>query len=141
MEATAQTNPQDAVQEDDHQSNVTLDAEVKRFAEELSGKYAQRLKLRPHALKRRVISLINHHLPPYPRPTGRPRSNRVTKATEMYLKQQAEIASGNREEVNWMVIALECIAGFGKIQNRYRRERELTKLRNSVHVRVKWLRC
>lgn len=114
---------------------ISLETEVQRFAESLLRQYANRVKRRPKAFKRRVLALIGLHLPPYPKPSGRPQQSRITRAAEMYTKQQHEIKEGRRERANWNPIANRCIAGYRRISSAPRRQAELRRLRDAVYRR------
>ena len=125
----------DVVAVANHPRRVSLESEVQRFVEALRRQYAGRAQRRPKAFKRRVLSLIAVQLPPYPKPSGRPQQSRITKAAEMYAKQQREIAAGRRDCVSWNPIANRCIAGYRKIHSVPWRQAELRRLRDAVYRR------
>ena len=120
--------------ETDTADRETVDALVSKFISDLAEKFPKRVLYRPHALRNRVIRLIDASLGPH-RPAGRPKLQRVTRATEMYRQQLAEVKAGARKEVNWQAIAIECIPGFEKIRSDYRRTVEVKRLRDAVHAR------
>lgn len=115
---------------------ISLEAEVQRFAEDLLRRYPNRVKRRPQAFKRRVLALIGLHLPPLPKPSGRPQQPRITRAAAMYSGQQREIAQGRRERINWNPIATRCIAGYRRIRSEASRQAELRRLRDAVYRRL-----
>ena len=113
----------------------SLDADVEQFVEGLRRKYPSRIARRPKAFKSRVLSLVKASLPPYSKPSGRPRHLRVTRAAEMYAAQEREMQLGRRKRVNWNPIAKACIAGFDKIRTEYARRCKLDTLRDAVYGR------
>jgi hypothetical protein len=118
----------------------TLDQDVRAFTALLMQKYPERIRLRPKPMKKRVLSLLNHHLPPYPGPLGRPQESRISKALNLYRDQQDQrsaVREGKREKVDWVPIAECCIPGFGKIRSKDRRRAEVVRLRNSAYARLK----
>lgn len=119
-------------------TRVSLESEVEQFTRRLQQLYPNRVKRRPQAFKRRVQSLIGLHLPPRPKPSGRPQESRITKATALYVQQLREVAAESRERVTWHPIASRCIAGYRKIRSTPKRQAELKKLRDAVYRR---LRC
>jgi hypothetical protein len=96
-----------------------------------------RMKRRPKALKQQVLKVLRRHLPPYPRPAGRPAKRNITEATRMFGQQRREISAGTRQRTNWQVIVTKCVPGFGKIRSDSRRRVVTTTLRNSVYARLK----
>ena len=114
---------------------TSLSDDVDAFIATLKEKYADRVQHRPQAFKNRLLTLIAARLPPYPKPAGRPRQSRVSHAAEMYREQLAEMAKGNRQEVNWLPVARVCIPHFQRL-NSYRRKDAIRTLRNSVYARL-----
>jgi hypothetical protein len=117
--------------------SVSLETAVRQFAERLIRDYGNRARTRPKALKGRVLALIRLHLPPYPKPSGRPQKRRITKATEMYTQQCLEVKRGQRERISWYPIAKSCIPGFRRIRSDYKRRAEMKRLRDSVYRRLR----
>ena len=117
---------------------LSLEQEVQLFTERLCCSFETQMKRRPAETKRRVLRLVNRHLPPHPRPTGRRPERRITKATEMYLRQREEIRSRRRRKTNWQEIARQYVPDYTKFRSEYRRRlrAELTKLRNAVYARL-----
>jgi len=115
---------------------IALDARAKRFAEDLKKYFSAWIKRSPRAFKKRVLSRVASQLPPYPRPAGRPRSENITKAVNLYRRQKREIRNHQRGKVNWMLIGKECIPNCGTMSLYLRRIR-LGNLRNAVHARLK----
>jgi len=113
----------------------SLEADIERFTEGLRRKYPSRIARRPKAFKSRVVSLVKQNLPPHPKPSGRPKNLRVTRAAEMYAEQLREMKRGRRKRVNWIPIAKACIAGFDQIRSEYARRRKLDTLRDAVYAR------
>jgi len=113
-----------------------LNRMVKRFVAELRQEYPDRFKRRAKPFKERVLSLIRLHLPPYPKPGGRPPKPSITKAAEMYKQQQREWKGRKPFKANWLPIARECVPGFRNIRTAARRRTVLGKLRNSVYARL-----
>jgi len=99
--------------------------------------YPDRLALRPAALKRRIVRLLDAGLLPYRRPSGRPRLQSVNEAVEMYRRQRDAIRRCKLEQVNWNAIALECIPAYAKIRTKPRRRDEPKRLRDTVHARLR----
>ncbi len=118
---------------------LSLEMIIRRFAAELSQLFANRIERRPKAFKRRVVDLIGMALPPYPKPSGRPRQARITKATAMYVRQRGEKVEGHRKRINWNPIANSCLAGYRKIRSLAKRQAEIRRLRNSVYARLRSL--
>jgi hypothetical protein len=114
----------------DH-SRFTLEELVCEFTTRLRTEYPNRIALRPKPFKKRVLRLVNAGLPPYRRPGGRPKMDRVTRATGMF--REARLLNAY---VDWQQIAMTCIKGFSAMSE-WRRRRELDRLRNSVYVRIK----
>lgn len=114
-----------------------LSADVQRFIGELQASYADRINHRPTAFKRRLLSLLDHGLPPYAKPGGRPKSVPITRAVELFKAQRRAVAEGKQKGVNWSKIALECIHDYRKIRSEVHRRDVLNKLRNSVYARLK----
>jgi hypothetical protein len=115
----------------------SLSADVARFIGELQGGYPDRIAHRPMAFKRRLLSLIDHGLPPYPKPGGRPPKATVTRATDLFRAQTREVEQGKRKTVNWHLIASDCVSGYGKIRSLDYRRAVVARLRNSVYARLK----
>jgi hypothetical protein len=113
----------------------SLDTDIDALVAALREKHATRIARRPHAFKRRVLSLIKSKLPPLPKPSGRPRNLRVTHAAEMYAEQLRERQLGTRARVNWIPIAKACIPGFHGIRSEYVRRGKLGTLRDAVYAR------
>src|SRR5882762_2394260 len=63
---------------------IALDVRAKRFSEDLKKYFSAWIKRSPRAFKKRVLSRVASQLPPYPRPAGRPRSDNITKAVNLY---------------------------------------------------------
>jgi hypothetical protein len=116
---------------------VSLESEVQRLAEALLEAHADRIKHRPKAFKSRVLALVRLHLPPHPKPSGRPRQPRITKAAAIYADQLRETKRGVRKRINWNPIAAACISGFSNIRSELRRRAELDKLRDAVYRRLR----
>jgi hypothetical protein len=114
---------------------TTLDFCVTRFIFELQRKFPNRFCYRPKALKNAVISLIQRGMPAFPRPGGRPRDARITRAVALLKAQQSELEQGKRSKIDWHEIALECAPNFKTVRTPHRR-REITRLRNSVYARI-----
>lgn len=112
-----------------------LESLVSDFLAKVQVHHSDRLALRPKALKKRIIRLIDAGLPPYRRPAGRPKLNRITTATQMYERQKAEVKAGTRKATSWHAIAQECIPKFSEIKTDYRRMVALKRLRDAVHAR------
>jgi hypothetical protein len=115
----------------------SLTADVTRFIDEIKAKYPHRLRLRPKALKTRIIFLIDQALPPHKRKGGRPRKSGITRATEMFQTQNREVKQGKRRAIDWRKIALECVPGYNTIRSQVHSRAALGRLRNSVYA---WLR-
>ncbi len=113
----------------------SLEADVERFTDGLRRKYPGRIARRPKAFKSRVVSLVKQSLPPYPKPSGRPRNLRVTRAAEMYVEQLREMNRGRRKRVTWIPIARACITGFDQTRSEYVRRSKLDTLRDAVYAR------
>jgi hypothetical protein len=113
-----------------------LDECAEQFAETLNLKFGRWIKRSSRAFKRRVLSRVASHLPPYPRPSGRRRSPRITKAVKLYREQSRQVREKTRANVTWGSIAKECIAGFEKMPY-YARAVLLGALRNAVYARRK----
>jgi hypothetical protein len=112
-----------------------LEADIVQFAESLRVKWAKRMDKRQKAFKARVISLIRVHLPPFPKPSGRPMQDYITRATEMFAGQQREIEAGHQLKINWLPIAAICIPGFAKIRSAATRKEVIGRLQSSVYAR------
>ncbi|MCI0723817.1 MAG: hypothetical protein L0338_33395, partial [Acidobacteria bacterium] len=61
--------------------SLRLEGEVRRFVAHLEEAFPNRFRHRPKVLKKRTITLFQRLMPPYPKPTGRPRLRWVTAAT------------------------------------------------------------
>src|SRR5262249_27681824 len=103
------------------QKQPSLEILVAEFVAKLEKRFPTRMKQRPRAIKRRVFRLLMIQLPPHPRPAGRRPKSRVTKAAKLYQEQVREKRAGTRKEVNWAIIASQCIPGFSKIRSNYYR--------------------
>jgi hypothetical protein len=112
----------------------SLEALVSEFVQQIRTRYPDRLALRPAALRKRIVRLLNAGLLPHRRPSGRHRLQRVNEAVEMYRQQRDAIRRGKLEQVNWNAIAIECIPGYAKMTAPRRRD-ELKRLRDAVHAR------
>jgi hypothetical protein len=118
-----------------HRTKASLEADARQFSDDLLRRYGTRIKRRPKAFKSRVLALIRLNLPPYPKPRGRPRQLRVTRAAEMYAKQLRERDAGTRKQITWQPIARRCVAGFAKIRSAALRRAEIGRLRDAVYAR------
>lgn len=116
---------------------ISLEAEVSRFTERLLSRFQKRIQRRPLSFKNRVQALIRLGLPPYPKPSGRPQEDRITKAAALYLQQQQEIKNGTRKRANWNPIAKQCIRGFHRIRSPHKRHCEIKRLRDAVYARIR----
>jgi hypothetical protein len=112
-----------------------LEADIARIAESLCLKWAQRARTRPKAFKARVISLMSLYFPPFPKPSGRPKQNYITRATDMFAQQQRAIETGLQAHTNWLPIAVACIPGFSKIRSVAKRKEVIGRLQSSVYAR------
>jgi hypothetical protein len=115
----------------------SLSADVKRIIEQLRANYPDRIAHRPRAFKARLMRLIDHGLPPYSKPGGRPQSPPIIRAVELFKAQRQAVAEEKQRGVNWQRIALECIPGYRKFRSNAHRRGVLNKLRNSVYARSK----
>jgi hypothetical protein len=79
---------------------ASLPKRVREFTQELKRDFPHRIAQRSKAFKRRVLALVAVNLPPYPKPTGRPRQPHITEAANMYAAQLREVKDGARKEVN-----------------------------------------
>ena len=118
-----------------HKTKASLETDVRQFSDHLLRRYVTRIKRRRNAFKSRVLALVRLNLPPYPKPRGRPRQLRVTRAAEMYAKQLREKDEGTRKHITWQPIARRCIAGFAKIRSDTLRRAEIGRLRDAVYAR------
>lgn len=107
----------------------TLNQLTIEFRFRVESVYAQRMKVRPKALKRRIHHLIELIFPPRPRSAGRPRRPSITTALEMYRQQR------KHGEVNWVSIAKISIPGFKKIKSFYRCRIGIRRLQDAVYKR------
>jgi hypothetical protein len=114
---------------------LSLESLVSDLIQQIRTHYPDRLALRPAALKKRIVRLLDAGLLPHRRPSGRPRLQRVNEAVEMYRRQKDAIRRGKLKQVNWNAIALKCIPGYAKIKIEARRRDELKRLRDAVHAR------
>lgn len=123
-------------------SDMGVSTDVDAFISHLDRKYADRIKTRPLAFKKRLLRLISAKLPPYPKRSGRPRLPRITLAVEMmYQEQTKRLGQARKAAVNCAPIALQCIPGFHKFRSQYRRRAEIERLRNAVYARLKRIRA
>jgi hypothetical protein len=116
-------------------SPASLAKWVREFTEALKREFSRRMVRRSKAFKRRVLALVAVNLPPYPKPTGRPRQPRITEAATMYAAQLREVQQGMRKAVNWRPIAQRCIPGYNAIRSNDTRRAALDRLRDSVYAR------
>ena len=114
---------------------ASLPQRVREFTGMLRREFSLRMARRSKAFKRRVLALVAMNLPPYPKPTGRPRQPHVTEAAKLYAEQRRQVEKGVRKTVNWYPIARRCIPGFGAIRSRNTLRAELGRLRDSVYAR------
>jgi hypothetical protein len=115
---------------------IALDRQASEFAETLKREFCRWVKRSPRAFKKRVVSLIASHSPPYPGPGGRHRFPHITQAAKRYRDQLREVREKAKAKVAWISIARECIPGFGKMPY-YARTHRLDRLRNAVYARLK----
>jgi hypothetical protein len=116
-------------------SPASLPKRIREFTETLKREFSHRILRRSKAFKRRVLTLISVNLPPYPKPTGRPRQPHVTEAVNMYAAQCREVGQGALKRVNWRPIAQRCIPGYNSIRSNDTRRVALNRLRDSVYAR------
>ena len=114
-----------------------LDQTIAAFTADLQRRFSLPLARRPAAFRRRVLRLVNQHLSPACRRSGRPRSAQVDFACAAYFQQQREIAGGTRARLDWPVIASAADPGFDRITNLYRRRVRLAQIRAAVGARVR----
>ena len=119
---------------------VKLDKTLAALVDELVAKvvaaYPVRIRRRPAALKKQVLSLVRHRLPPYPKKSGpRPRTY-ITEATNAYRKQKREIREGRLREANWNLIALDHLPGYRRIRSDHHRKVVLKRLREAVYAHL-----
>jgi hypothetical protein len=114
----------------------TLESLVNDLVQQVHQQYADRLAVRPKAIRNRIVRLIDIALLPHRRPSGRPRLQSVNKAVDMYRRQPEAVRRGKLAQVNWNVIALQCVPGYAKIRTEARRRDELKRLRDAVHARL-----
>jgi hypothetical protein len=127
--------PQSEAEPNAKKPRASLAAEVRSFTDYLILRHATRVRMRPRALKERVVSLIRANLPPHPRPSGRRQKAHITKAAEMYTEQRREKKRGAIDRINWLPIAKVCVPGFDRIRSNQRRRAEIGKLRDAVYAR------
>lgn len=108
---------------------------VDEFCRELLADFAPRVQRHPKGFRVRVLGLIKARLPPFKKPTGRPRSDRVTRAMELYQGQRLEMAQKRRTRIDWLAIAQLAHPAFMKIKSEYHRRAVLKRLRDAVYVR------
>lgn len=118
-----------------------LAARIDRFCQELLTDFASRVKSHPKGFRTRVLALVRKRLPPFKKPAGRPKSDRVTLATEIYQGQRLEIAQQGRSRIDWLAIARQADPSFVTIKTEYRRRVVLKRLRDAVYVRVRARMC
>ena len=109
---------------------ITLESLVAEFVQKVERLFPDRLARRPKPLKKRLLRLIDVGLPPFRRPPGRPKSDRITRAAEIFVAQR------NRGTIDWQLIAQECSPGYAHIKSEYRRRVVLDRLRNAVYARL-----
>lgn len=114
---------------------ASLPKRVRDFTEALKRDFSHRIAQRPKAFKRRLLALVAVNLPPYPKPTGRPREPHITEAASMYATQLREVEREARKHVNWGPIAQRCIPGYNAIRSKDTRRAALDRLRDSVYAR------
>ena len=115
---------------------IALERQASEFAETLKREFCRWVKRSPRAFKKRVVSLVASHLPPYPGPGGRHGFPHITQALKMYRDQLRQKREKSRAKVAWVPIARECIPRFEKMPY-YARTHRLNALRNSVYARWK----
>lgn len=113
-----------------------LHTKVTAFVEDLAFTYPERMRLRPAVLKKRVMELVRHIMPPHPKRTGKPMSPRVTDACRLLAEQDREMAQGRRHKRDWLVIAKKCIPGFERIRSIKSRSDAIRRLQNAVSQRL-----
>src|SRR5690242_6169511 len=86
----------------------SLERLVADFVAKVSDRFRERMKRRPKAIKKRILSLLDLQLPPHPRRAGRRPQSRITKATQLYQQQLREMKAGTRTAANWLSIARVC---------------------------------
>lgn len=115
---------------------IALEKRASEFAGMLKRDFCPWIKRSPRAFKKRVLSLLSSHLPPYPGPGGRHRFPHITQALKMYRDQLRQKREKSRAKVAWVPIARECIPRFEKMPY-YARTYRLGALRNAVYARWK----
>jgi hypothetical protein len=113
-----------------------LDWCAEQFAKTLKMKFRRWIKRSSRAFKKRILSRVASHLPPYPRSGGRRRFPHITKAVNLYRDQLRQVREKARAKVAWTTIARECIPGFDQMPY-YARANRLGALRNAVYARRK----
>ena len=114
----------------------SLYAKVAAYVEDLALTYPERIRRRPAVLKKRVVELVRHIMPPHPKRTGKPMSPRVTEACRLLAEQDAEITQGKRQKRDWLAIAKKCIPGFERIRSIKSRSDAIRRLQNAVSQRL-----
>ena len=114
-----------------------LSTRVDEFCKELLADFASRVKRQPKGFRARVQALIAKRLPPFRKPPGRPKSNRVSLATTFYQAQRLEVAEKRRVRIDWVAIARESDPSFAGIRSVYYRQAALKRLRDAVYARVR----
>jgi hypothetical protein len=115
---------------------TALEKQASEFAKALKASFGPWIKESPRAFKKRVLSLLRSHLPPYPRPGGRRRFPHITTAVKLYRDQLRQVREKTRTTVAWTAIARECVPGFDQMPY-YARAVRLGALRNAVYARRK----
>jgi hypothetical protein len=106
------------------------------FVRTLEEHYPARVKRRAKAFKQRILTLFRRHLPPYPKPAGRPNKSNITAAARMYQEQQREIEVGKRARPNWCSILAACVPEYSRIRSSYRRAAVTRRLQSAVYARL-----
>ena len=119
------------------ESALSLETLVADFVTALAERFPTRIRRRPKALKRRVLSLVALYLPPHRRRAGRRPQSNITKAVKLYQEQLRQMEAGIRKAVNWLTIARQCVPHYAEIRSNYRRMAITDRLRNAVYSRLK----
>lgn len=109
---------------------------VNEFCKGLLATFAPRVERQAKGFRRRVSASIAKRLPPFRKPSGRPKLRRVTLAAAAYECQRKEIEPGHRKCIDWLRIARDCDPTFDVIRCDYRRRIVLKRLRDAVHARL-----
>ena len=121
----------------ERQRRPTLEGEVKRFAKQLVRDHPDLFSTQSRAGKTRVLSLLAHHLPPYPARSGRKPAGYISEAVSLFRQQRTEIAEGKRKDANWGQIARAVITDFRNYRTDLGRRHEIAKLREAVYSRLR----